>query len=198
MARKRVVGARSSIGEGHAEELELRLQRTDADTEDDAAPAGDVERAVALHHLERVVVAEHEHMGEQPDGLVSTRPRSSTWRAGPSTARRVWTQWASGMTTCSGHDTHSYPSRSAARATSTMSSIPPRRSHAGGSNRGFRFTTGVTMPRRTGPPPVLGSSSGRLLRPSWPLRPASFCRRVGTTVGTRRHRHLEEAPWPST
>src|ERR1039458_5823390 len=55
-----------------------------------------------------------------------------------------------GMATCSGHDTHPYPRRSAARATSTMSSIPPRRSPSGGSQRGFRFTTGVTIPRRIG------------------------------------------------
>ncbi len=47
--------------------VELRLQRADADTDDDPALAEDVERAEALHQLERVVIGQHSHVGQKTD-----------------------------------------------------------------------------------------------------------------------------------
>ena len=51
------------------QQLELGLERPHPHTEDDAPPAGDIERAVALDHLEGVVVAEHQDVRQEPDGL---------------------------------------------------------------------------------------------------------------------------------
>ena len=55
--------------ERHAEQLELLDQRSDAHAEDQPPAADDVERAVALRDLERVVVAEDENVGREPDPL---------------------------------------------------------------------------------------------------------------------------------
>ncbi len=178
-------------GERHAEELELGLERSHADTEDDPAPAGDVEGAVALDHLEGMVVAEHEHVGEQPDGG-SRRRRSSVWRAGPSTARPGWPRWASGMTTCSGHDTHSYPRRSAPRATSTMSSIPPCHLPLRGIEAGIQVHhRGHDAQTHACPPPPSRGLVVSARRPSWRVpRPASRAEhpleRLPCRGGTRR------------
>ncbi len=197
-----IVGTCPAAGEGRAEQLELGLQRPHADPEDDAAATGDVEGAVALHQLERVVVAEHHDVRQQPDGPCRGGHEAQGRERVPVPAAPGG-GGGLGMATCSGHDTHSYPRRSAARATSTTSSMPPARSHAGGSKREFRFTTGVTMPRRTGTPPRhRRAAPSRRRRPSWRVSPprhrSSLPRARRLPCGARSTPAGEEAPWRST
>src|SRR5581483_7297773 len=63
----RVARERAAAREIAPEEPELLLERPDPDAEDQAPAADRVERPVALHDLERVVVAEHEDVGREPD-----------------------------------------------------------------------------------------------------------------------------------
>ncbi len=62
-----IVGAVAPPVELVPEDLEFRLQRTHADTGDDTAAAQDVEGAQALHQLERVVIGQDRHVGQQAD-----------------------------------------------------------------------------------------------------------------------------------
>ena len=65
--RERLVAACAAVVERRAEQVELGLERPHADAEDEP-PVGDaVEGAVALGNRERVVVAEHQHVGREPD-----------------------------------------------------------------------------------------------------------------------------------
>ena len=50
--------------EGVPEDLELGLERPDADAGDDAPAAQDVEGAEPLHQLERMVIGQDGHVGE--------------------------------------------------------------------------------------------------------------------------------------
>ena len=58
-----VVGLLTPAREGGAQDVELRLERPDPDSEHQPSARDLVERAVALRDLERVVVAEDEHAG---------------------------------------------------------------------------------------------------------------------------------------
>ena len=63
----RQIGRHAPTLEGSPEQLELFLEGTDADAEDHPSPRQDIEGGVALHDLERVVVAQHQHVGGQLD-----------------------------------------------------------------------------------------------------------------------------------
>ena len=69
-APRRPVHRRGEVG---AEQVELGLERADPDTEDQAAPAHHVERAVTLGDLEWVVVAEHQHMRREANAFGAGR-----------------------------------------------------------------------------------------------------------------------------
>ena len=64
----RVVGSCAAVVEVDAEERELLLQGPDADAEHEASTRHRVERAVALHDLERMVVPEDEDERDEADG----------------------------------------------------------------------------------------------------------------------------------
>ena len=66
-SRNDFVAALAAIGERSAQQRELLLERADADAEDQPSAGDRVERAVALGDLERVVVAEHEHVRLEAD-----------------------------------------------------------------------------------------------------------------------------------
>ena len=62
-----VVAACTAIVERRAEQLELLAQRSHTDTDDHASIGHLVERAVTFRDRQRMVVAEHEHMGGEPN-----------------------------------------------------------------------------------------------------------------------------------
>ena len=64
-----VVGPLPPPVEAVAEQLELGLERAHPHAQDDAAVAGDVERAPPLHDLEGVVIAEHDDVAQQGHAL---------------------------------------------------------------------------------------------------------------------------------
>jgi hypothetical protein len=77
----RVVGAPATVVPCRAEELELLGHRADADAEHQVAAADPVQRAVALRDRVGMVVAQHQHVGGQPDP------------AGPRGEKRQRCQW---------------------------------------------------------------------------------------------------------
>lgn len=62
-----VVGAGTALLPGRADQVEFLTQRADPDTEDQAATAEPVQRPVALHELQRMVVRQYQNCRGQTD-----------------------------------------------------------------------------------------------------------------------------------
>ncbi|MDQ1532674.1 MAG: hypothetical protein QOF28_435, partial [Actinomycetota bacterium] len=65
----RVVGPGATILERCVQQRELRFEGTDTDAQHEATPADDIEGAVPLRDLERMVIAEDEHVGRETNRL---------------------------------------------------------------------------------------------------------------------------------
>ena len=64
---QRVVGAGTPVVERRTEKVELLLERADTDAEDHPATADVIQCAVTLYDRKRMMIAEHQSHGGEPD-----------------------------------------------------------------------------------------------------------------------------------
>src|SRR5947208_2140757 len=70
---QRVVAARAPVLERRAEEVELRIERPDAEAKDHSSVADVIQCAVALYDCKRMVIAKHQGHGGESDLFRASR-----------------------------------------------------------------------------------------------------------------------------